>query len=152
MDRPPDSEVRSKVRRFCLRHRIFAEPKEFPVVLVVLRAYRFHDRTIPLRPPQETRPWRVERSRIVNHHSRLDLVSAVDEFPAFHHVKILGVRRAPIVHETIRMLDEADGIDDQLAILVVADGFAEPARLRIRAVLAVEMDAAYEMVPLPEDP
>jgi hypothetical protein len=46
-------------------------------------------------------------------------------------VKVLGVGRAPIVDKAVRVLDEADGIDDQLTIVVVTDGFAEPARLRI---------------------
>src|SRR5882672_7120004 len=50
------------------------------------------------------------------------------------------------------MLGEADGVDDELDILVAADGLAEPARLRIRAVLAVEKDPAHEMVPLPQYP
>jgi hypothetical protein len=65
---------------------------------------------------------------------------------------VLRMRRAPIVDETIRVLGEADGIDDQLPILVVADGLAKPAQLRILAVLAVKKNAAHEMVPLPQDP
>jgi len=31
-----------------------------------------------------------------------------------------------VVHEAQGMLDEADGIDDKLAVLVMADGLPEP--------------------------
>ena len=62
------------------------------------------------------------------------------------------MRRAVIVDEAVRMLDKADGVDDQLAFLVVADQFSKPARLRMFGVLAVEIDAAHLLVPLPDDP
>ena len=35
------------------------------------------------------------------------------------------MRRTPIVNEAVRMLGEADGIDDELAVLVAADGLAK---------------------------
>src|SRR5207244_7723601 len=98
------------------------------------------------------RPRRIERTRIFNRHGRFDRVSAVDDLPALHHMKVLGVRRAVIVHKAILVLDEADGVDNKLAVLVMAYGLAEPTRLWIFAVLAVEIDAAHLLVPLPDDP
>ena len=50
------------------------------------------------------------------------------------------------------MLDEADGVDDKLAVLVPTHGFPKPGRFRIWAVLAVKIDAAHPLVPLPDDP
>jgi hypothetical protein len=38
-------------------------------------------------------------------------------------VHVLVVRRAPIVDETELVLFHADGVDDELAVLVAADGF-----------------------------
>ena len=62
------------------------------------------------------------------------------------------MRRAPIVNEAVRMLGEADGIDDEFPVLVPSDGFTEPTGLRIQAMLSVQIDATHEMIPLPENP
>src|SRR5882762_1020608 len=142
----------SEVGRLRLRHRIFSELEKYLVVQVVLRAYRFDHRAVYFLPPRHSRPWRIERARIFNRHGRLDRVAAIDDLPAFHHVKVLGVRRAVIVDKTVRVLDEADGVDDKLAVLVTAYGLAEPPRPWIFAVLAVEIDPAHLLVPLPDDP
>src|SRR6267154_2993776 len=142
----------SEIGRLRLRHRIFSELEKCLVVQVVLRAYRFDHRAVYFLPPRHSRPRRIERARIFNRHGRLEGVAAVDDLPALHHVKVLGMRRAVIVEETVRVLDEADGVDDKLAVLVTAYGLAEPTRLWIFAVLAVEIDAAHLLVPLPDDP
>src|SRR6266849_5118376 len=146
------ASYQSEVGSLCFRHRIFLELEKCLVVQVVLRADRFDHRAVYFLPPRPTRPGRIERARIFTRHLCLDRVSAVDDLPAFHHVKVLGVWRAVIVNKTIRVLDEADGVDDKLAVLVMADGLAEPTRLWIFAVLAVEIDAADLLVPLPDDP
>src|SRR6266567_4679452 len=91
----------SEVRRLCFGHGIFREPEDILVVFIVLGAYRFHHWPAHLAPAHRTRPRRVERAGIVHRHARLDGVSAIGELPMFHHVEVLGVRRAPIVHETI---------------------------------------------------
>src|SRR2546426_226448 len=123
----------SEVGSLCLRHRIFPELEKCLVVQVVLRANRFAQRTVYLLPPRPARPRRIERTRIFNRHGRFDRVSAVDDLPALHHMKVLGVRRAVIVHKAILVLDEADGVDNKLAVLVMAYGLAEPTRLWIFA-------------------
>ena len=66
-------------------------------------------------------------------------------------MQVLGVRRVEIVHEAQGMLNETDGVDDKLAVLVMADGFAEPGGLRIRSVLAVEIDTAHLPGPRPAE-
>src|SRR5882757_6876708 len=133
----------SEVGRLRLRHRIFSELEKCLVVLVVLRAYRFDHRAVYFLPPRHSRPGCIERARILNRHGRLDRVAAVDDLPAFHHVKVLGVGRAVIVDKAVRVLDEADGVDNKLAALIVADGLAEPTRLWIFTVRTVEIDAAH---------
>src|SRR6516162_4627799 len=50
------------------------------------------------------------------------------------------------------MLDETDGVDDELPTLVAADGFTEPTGLRIQTMLSIQIDATHEMIPLPENP
>ena len=50
------------------------------------------------------------------------------------------------------MFNEPDGVDDKLAVVVMADGFAKPGGLRILTVLAVEIDAAHLMIALPDHP
>src|SRR5262249_60810846 len=74
------------------------------------------------------------------------------DLPALHHVQVLGVRCGEIINKAVGMLNETDGVDDKLAVLVMADGFAEPGRLRILTVFAVEIDPAHLMVALPDHP
>src|ERR1700739_990369 len=50
------------------------------------------------------------------------------------------------------MLDKTDAVDHKLAVLVSADGFAEPGGFRIGGVLAVEIDTTHLMVALPYHP
>ena len=136
--RGPESQ-RSEVRRFRLRHRIFGKTEEFPIVLVIFGAHRFQDRAIPLGPTHQARPGRVECARIVKRHGRFDRVSAIDNLPTFHRVKVLRVRRAPIVNEAVRMLGEADGVDDELSVLVPSNGFTEPTGFRVEAMLPIKI-------------
>src|SRR5262249_55782691 len=83
---------------------------------------------------------------------RLDRVPAIGHLPTFNNVEILGVRRTIIVDKAVWVLHEADGINDKLSIFVAADGFAEPTRLWILAVLAIEIDATHLLVSLPHHP
>src|SRR5258707_9023225 len=88
----------------------------------------------------------------VNRDVRVERISVIADLPAFLHVQVLGVRCGEIIHEAVGMLNETDGVDDKLAVLVVADGFAEPGRLGILTVFAVEIDPAHLMVALPDHP
>src|SRR5438105_14168068 len=50
------------------------------------------------------------------------------------------------------MLRETNRVDDELTVRIVADGFAKPGWLRIRAERAIKKDPAHEMITLPNHP
>ncbi len=63
------------------------------------------------------------------------------------------MRRAPIVDKIeFSPIEETDGVDHKLAVLVMADGFAEPGRLGIARMRHVQIDAAHFLLALPDDP
>src|SRR5437016_1696947 len=103
-------------------------------------------------------PLHGEGARIVHRKADLDaLVSARlpaasataprdrGDLPALGDVKLLGMRRAVIVDEAEGMFDKAGGVDNQrVAILVMADGLAEPSGTRIPGVLLAKIDRSEE--------
>src|SRR5260370_10263133 len=143
---------RSEVRRIGDRHRIFLKREGLLVTQVVLRVGPFRDWAVDLLPADRARPRRLECARVVNHDGRVERISVIADLPPFHHVLVLGVRGGEIIHEAVGMLNETDGVDDKLAVLVMAEGFAEPGRLGILTVFAVEIDPAHLMVALPDHP
>src|SRR5690348_15798984 len=68
---------------------------------IALFAEIFLERTRNLFPALHAGPRHIEGARIVDRHRRLQDVSALDEFPAFDNVDLVGVRRAVIVHESL---------------------------------------------------
>ena len=70
------------------------------------------------------------------------------QLEALRDVELFAVRST--VHEEAHFCGQADGIDDQLAVLVTPDRFAEPGRRHIFGVLVGYVDAASEGVALPQ--
>ena len=67
-----------------------------------------------------------EKLRVLDQRFDVNVVR-VRPRPALHNVQVLGVRRAPIVDKIeLGPIEEADGVDDKLAVLIMAYGFAEP--------------------------
>jgi hypothetical protein len=68
------------------------------------------------------RPRPGEGARIVHLHRDIDLLAVGAEAVPFDDVQLVGVWGAVVVHETERVREDGDGIDDQrVAVLVVAD-------------------------------
>jgi hypothetical protein len=67
-------------------------------------------------------------------------------------VQIFCVRRAASVDKAVLVFGQPDCVDDEFAVLVMADRFAEPGGLHIGAVLAVEKDPPHEVISLPDNP
>src|SRR6266436_4391597 len=63
----------------------------------------------------------------------------------------LRVRRAEIVDEA-ETGGQADGVDDQFAVFIPADRFAEPRRLDDLRMLVGQVDAAHHVIALPDHP
>src|SRR5580704_3764284 len=143
--------LRSKVRRGRDRHRVFLKLEGLLVAQIVLSAGPFRYGAAGLLQVDHACPGCLERTRIIHSESGFEPVSAIRDLPSFHNVQVLGVRRV-IVYEAQGMFDEPDSVDDELAVLVMADGFAKPSRLRVGVVFAVEIDAAHLMVALPDHP
>ena len=112
---------RSKVRRIRDRHRIFLKLEGLLVTQIVLRAGPFRDWAVDLLRADHARPRRLECASVVNRDGRFERISVIADLPAFHHLQVLGVRCREIIHEAVGMLNETDGVDDKLAVLVVAD-------------------------------
>src|SRR6266849_11049987 len=62
----------------------------------------------------------------------------------------LFAMRSTVHVEEAHLCGQADGIDDQLAVLVTPSRFAEPGRLHIFGMLVGHVDAASEGVALPQ--
>ena len=120
------TDTLSKVRSVRDRHGIFLELERLLIAEIVLRAGPFLDWAIGLLQTCHPRPRRFEGAGILHRDDCFEPVSGICELPAFHHVQVLGMRRRYVVHEAQGMLDEGDGIDDKLAVLVMADGLPEP--------------------------
>src|SRR5262245_55620557 len=142
----------SKVRLARHRHRIFRKIEKLLVPEIVLGADPFVYGTIYLPPAHHTGPRGFERVSVVHRDRRLEHVPVRRDLPTFDHMQLPGVRRRVAVHDAELMLFKSDRIDDEFAVLVTTDGFAEPAWRRIGAVLAIKIDAAHMMVALPDDP
>jgi hypothetical protein len=61
----------------------------------------------------------VERVRVVDRHKDFQFLAFFDHSPTFDDVQLVAVRRAVIVEE--RLVVEADGIDDERIVLVMAN-------------------------------
>src|SRR5207302_5034674 len=71
----------------------------------------------------------------------------------FDDMQLFAVRRAEIVDVTVLLRRKPDRVDDQrVAVLIMADGFAEPGRLYVGRMLVGEEDAAHHVVALPDHP
>src|SRR5258706_13009624 len=68
-------------------------------------------------------------------------------------MQFFAVRRAEIVDVTVLLRRKADRVDDQrVAILIMADGFAEPGQLHIGRMFVGEEDSPHHVVALPDQP
>src|SRR5258706_14228033 len=68
-------------------------------------------------------------------------------------MQFFAVWRAEIVDVAVLLRRKPDRVDDQrVAVLIVADGFAEPGRLHIGRMFVGEEDAAHHVVALPDHP
>src|SRR5215471_262054 len=73
----------------------------------------------------QPRPWRRKRARVLDIRTCFQGLAVIDNAITLDHMQHLGVWRAELVDEGSRV--QTDRIDDErIAILVMADGFAEP--------------------------
>src|SRR5437867_1005038 len=139
-----NSTARSEIRLLRSRDRkqIVAE-----AVVVVLGADELPPVTLLFAPARHHIHRLVERVLV------LDLDQDFEEFPicrqlvTLRHAELFGVRRAEHVDEG-HLRGQADRINNQLAVLVTADRFAEPGRLHVFRVLVGQVDSARERVAL----
>src|SRR5215475_13630892 len=69
-------------------------------------------------------PRLVERVRIIDGHKDFQLLTVLDQPPAFRDVQLVGMWRAIIVEE--RLVVKANGIDNERIALVMANRFSVP--------------------------
>src|SRR6266849_4938616 len=112
----------SKIRRLRFRNReqVLAE-----MIPVVLRADRLQSRIGRLAPALDHMEGLIEGVRVLDRHACLQHVAVGGDLVALDHMLFLGVRRAEIVDEA-EAGGKADGVDDQFAVSIAADGFPEP--------------------------
>ena len=116
----------SKLRLLRHRHRVFGELEQRLVAEIVFGADPFFQRAVDFSPAGLGRPGLFERARIGDGDDGFERAPVGGYFPAFDDMQILGVRRRVAVDDAVLVLDETDRVDDEFAILVTADGFAEP--------------------------
>ena len=102
----------------------------------IFRADRFRD--LDFVPPPDVfqcqRP--VERVRVFHGHDGGQALAIGRNREALHHMQLVGMRCAEIIDEVESAAFDPDRIDDQcVAILVMADGIAEPGRFHIVRML-----------------
>ena len=71
-----------------------------------------------------SRPRLIEGVGIVHREGRFQHLAAVDDFPAFDDVQLVGMRRAVNIEH--RLVVQPNGIDDKRVALIVADRLAVP--------------------------
>ena len=80
-------------------------------------------------------------------------VAVGQNFIALGDVQLLAVGCAVVVDVAVLVPGlQADGVDDHLAVRVMADRFAEPRGLHHLRMLVGEVDAAHHVVALPDHP
>ena len=70
----------------------------------------------------------------------LERVATIDQAEAFHHMQLVGMRRAIGIHEGLVV--KPDGVDHQRVAFVMPDRFSVPGRFWIAGVGHVEPDVA----------
>src|SRR6266436_3894244 len=109
-------------------------------MLVVFGASFLMHRHLDPREVIDCRPRLIERVCVLNPERHLQRLAAVNQFIAFDHMQLLGMRRAEIVQ--IGLVVHSDGIHHQCIALVMADRLAVPGRLRVRRMRHVEKHPA----------
>jgi len=95
-------------------------------------------------------PWRCEGAGILDVDIYVDGIF-VRHTKTLDDVQLVGVRRAVIVDEAQRVVEQRNGIDDQRIAFVVADGFAVPAGLWVFRMRHIQIDVPRLIIAAPDD-
>src|SRR5262245_3486165 len=119
--------VRSEIR---LLRRWEWEQIVAEVVAVVLSANELPPVALLLAPARRHIHGLVERVLVLDLDENFEKFLVRRQLEALCHTELFSVRRAEHVEEA-HLRGQADGIDDELAVLVTADRFAEPRPLHM---------------------